>query len=53
MDTLNSTAKGKDFDKAYIDAEVDVHKAVLDIGFVTSTSDALPPNSRNERFHRR
>src|SRR5438034_1353464 len=31
MDTLNSTAKGKDFDKAYIDAEVDVHKAVLDI----------------------
>jgi len=29
MDTLNSTAKGKDFDRAYIDAEVDVHKAVL------------------------
>jgi len=27
--TLNSTAKGKDFDKAYIDAEVDAHKAVL------------------------
>ena len=31
MDTLNSTAKGKDFDKAYIDGEVDIHKAVLDI----------------------
>jgi putative membrane protein len=31
MNTLNSTAKGKDFDRAYIDAEVDVHKAVLDL----------------------
>ena len=31
MDTLNSTAKGKDFDKAYVDGEVDIHKAVLDI----------------------
>jgi putative membrane protein len=31
MATLNSTPKGKDFDKAYIDTEVDVHKAVLDI----------------------
>jgi putative membrane protein len=30
-ETLNSTAKGKDFDKAYIDGEVDVHKKVLDI----------------------
>ena len=29
--TLNSTAKGKDFDKAYINAEVDAHKAVLDL----------------------
>lgn len=29
--TLSSTAKGKDFDKAYIDAEVDAHKAVLDL----------------------
>src|SRR3954468_2572843 len=29
--TLNSTAKGKDFDKAYMDAEVDAHKAVLDL----------------------
>jgi putative membrane protein len=31
MDTLNSTAKGKDFDKAYIDGEVDGHKKVLDM----------------------
>jgi putative membrane protein len=31
MDTINSTAKGKDFDKAYIDGEVGIHKAVLDI----------------------
>jgi putative membrane protein len=31
MDTLNSTAKGKDFDKAYIDDEVDIHMAVLDL----------------------
>jgi len=29
--TLNSTAKGKDFDKAYIDSEVDIHKAALDL----------------------
>jgi putative membrane protein len=29
--TLNTTAKGKDFDKAYIDAEVDAHKKVLDM----------------------
>jgi putative membrane protein len=28
--TLNSTAKGKDFDKAYIDGEVDIHKKVLE-----------------------
>ncbi|MDP9278786.1 MAG: DUF4142 domain-containing protein [Gemmatimonadota bacterium] len=31
MDTLNSTAKGKDFDKAYIDSEVDAHKKVLEL----------------------
>lgn len=30
LDNLNSTAKGKDFDKAYIDHEVDYHKAVLE-----------------------
>lgn len=29
--TLNTTAKGKDFDKAYIDAEVEAHKKVLDL----------------------
>ena len=29
MNTLNTTAKGKDFDRAYVDAEVDAHKAVL------------------------
>jgi putative membrane protein len=31
MDNLNSTAKGKDFDKAYIDSQVDAHKKVLDL----------------------
>lgn len=31
IDNLNSTAKGKDFDKAYIDSEVEVHKKVLDL----------------------
>ena len=30
LDNLNSTAKGKDFDKAYIDNEVTYHKAVLE-----------------------
>jgi putative membrane protein len=30
-DVLNSTAKGKDFDKAYIDGEVDIHKKVLEM----------------------
>jgi putative membrane protein len=30
LDNLNSTAKGKDFDKAYIDHEVEYHKAVLE-----------------------
>ena len=30
-ETLNTTAKGKDFDKAYIDGEVDAHKKVLDV----------------------
>jgi putative membrane protein len=30
IDMLNSTAKGKDFDKAYIDHEVEYHKAVLE-----------------------
>ena len=31
MDNINATAKGKDFDKAYIDGEVDIHKAVLEL----------------------
>lgn len=30
IDMLNGTAKGKDFDKAYIDHEVDYHKQVLE-----------------------
>ena len=30
-DLLNTTAKGKDFDKAYIDHEVGMHKRVLEI----------------------
>lgn len=30
LDNLNSTAKGKDFDKAYIDHAVDYHKSVLE-----------------------
>jgi len=31
VDNLNSTAKGKDFDKAYIDGQVEDHKKVLDL----------------------
>jgi len=31
MGNLNSTAKGKDFDKAYIDGEVEIHKSVLEL----------------------
>lgn len=31
LDNLNSTAKGKDFDKAYIDSEVEAHKRVLEL----------------------
>jgi putative membrane protein len=31
METLNSTAKGKDFDKAYTDSEVEAHKKVLEL----------------------
>ena len=30
VDMLNNTAKGKDFDKAYIDHEVEYHKQVLE-----------------------
>jgi putative membrane protein len=31
IDNLNATAKGKDFDKAYIDSEVEMHKRVLEL----------------------
>lgn len=31
MDNLNTTAKGKDFDKAYIDGQVEDHKKVLEL----------------------
>jgi len=31
IDNLNSTTKGKDFDKAYIDSEVEAHKKVLQL----------------------
>lgn len=31
MSTLNGAAKGKDFDKAYIDNEVETHKEVLEM----------------------
>ena len=31
MSVLNGAAKGRDFDKAYIDNEVQVHKAVLEM----------------------
>ncbi|HEU4748988.1 MAG TPA: DUF4142 domain-containing protein, partial [Gemmatimonadaceae bacterium] len=37
-DMLNTTAKGKDFDKAYIDHEVEIHKAVLDIATRSMTA---------------
>ena len=30
-EVLNSTAKGRDFDKAYVDHEVEMHKRVLEI----------------------
>ena len=31
MENINATEKGKDFDKAYIDGEVEMHKSVLEI----------------------
>ena len=37
-DMLNTTAKGKDFDKAYIDHEVEMHKAVLDVATRSMTA---------------
>ncbi len=46
MDVLNSTAKGKDFDRAYIDAEVDMHKAVLGLA-TTAASQTLTAELKN------
>ena len=46
MDNLNSTAKGKDFDKAYIDGQVDDHKKVLDL-LVKAMSQAQSTELKN------
>jgi putative membrane protein len=46
MDNLNSTAKGKDFDKAYIDGQVDDHKKVLDLA-VTAMGQAQSTELKN------
>jgi putative membrane protein len=46
MDNLNSTAKGKDFDKAYIDGQVDDHKKVLDLA-VKAMSQAQSTELKN------
>jgi putative membrane protein len=46
MDNLNSTAKGKDFDKAYIDGQVDDHKKVLDLA-VKAMGQAQSTELRN------
>src|ERR1700738_1525053 len=46
MDNLNSTAKGKDFDKAYVDGQVDDHKKVLDLA-VKAMSQAQSTELKN------
>ena len=46
MENLNSTAKGKDFDKAYIDGQVDDHKKVLDLA-VRAMSQAQSTELKN------
>ncbi|HXL86180.1 MAG TPA: DUF4142 domain-containing protein, partial [Gemmatimonadaceae bacterium] len=46
MANLNSTAKGKDFDKAYIDGQVDDHKKVLDLA-VRAMSQAQSTELKN------
>ena len=46
VDNLNSTAKGKDFDKAYIDGQVDDHKKVLDLA-VKAMSQAQSTELKN------
>ncbi|MEX2110455.1 MAG: DUF4142 domain-containing protein [Gemmatimonadaceae bacterium] len=45
-DLLNATAKGKDFDKAYIDHEVENHKTVLEIA-TKAMSDAQSTELKN------
>lgn len=45
-DLLNSTAKGKDFDKAYIDHEVENHKTVLEIA-TKAMNDAQSTELKN------
>jgi putative membrane protein len=45
-DLLNSTAKGKDFDKAYIDHEVETHKRVLEIA-IKGMNDAQSTELKN------
>lgn len=37
-DLLNTTAKGKDFDKAYIDHQVEMHKGLLDLATKAMTA---------------
>ena len=37
-DVLSTTAKGKDFDKAYIDHQVEMHKGILDIATKSMTA---------------
>jgi len=38
MSTLNGAAKGRDFDKAYIDGEVEAHKAVLEMATAAASA---------------
>ena len=45
-DLLNSTAKGKDFDKAYVDHEVENHKTVLEIA-TKAMNDAQSTELKN------
>lgn len=44
--TLNSTTKGKDFDKAYIDHEVETHKTLLEL-LTKAMSDAQSTELKN------
>jgi len=38
MSTLNGAAKGRDFDKAYIDGEIEAHKAVLEMATAAASA---------------